>query len=67
MCIITRQFQGKKYLNGDIVKKLDAILVLRVIGDDCGSATWVCDAKHGEGSLRMLTPHETGLNEPKYT
>ena len=60
MCIITRHFQGRKILNGDIVKKLDAIMVLRVIGDDCGSVTWVCDAKHGAGTLTMLTGSEEG-------
>ena len=38
-----------------MVKKLDAMLALKVIGDDCGTVTWVCDAKHGEGSVKMLT------------
>ena len=47
--------QGKGFLNAKVVEKLDAMLALRVIGDDCGIVTWVCDAKHGEGSVKMLT------------
>ena len=51
-------FQGRKYLNAEMVKKLDAILVLKVIGDDCGHATWLCDAKHGEGNLQLVSDSE---------
>ena len=47
-------FQLRKHLNRDIVKKLDAIIILKVIGDDCRSATWVFDAKHGEGTITLL-------------
>ena len=49
-------------MNGEIVRKLDAMLALKVVGDDCGSVTWVFDAQHGEGSIKMLTSSE-GLIE----
>ena len=49
-------------MNGQIVKQLDAMLALKVVGDDCGTATWVFDAKHGEGSIKMLESSE-GLIE----
>ena len=52
-------FQGRKFLNKDVVKELDAILVLKIIGDDCGTATWVLDAKHGEGNITL---NGTGLD-----
>ena len=56
--------QGKHLLNANIVQKLDAILALKVIGDDCGTVTWVCDAKHGEGSFKMLTSEsDQGQNQ----
>ena len=46
--------QGSKQLSKEIVKELNAVLMLRVIGDDCGNATWVLDAKHGdEGTVTL--------------
>ena len=47
-------FQAGTHLTKDIVRELDAILLLTVIGDDCLSATWVMDAKHGEGTISLL-------------
>ena len=54
-------FQFRKHLNRDIVKKLDAIIMLKVIGDDSGCATWVMDAKHGEGTITLI--NGSGLNK----
>ena len=49
--------QGSKLLSKEIVKEIDAVLMLRVIGDDCGNATWVLDAKHGgEGTITLNGP-----------
>ena len=45
-------------MNGQIVKQLDAMLALKVVGDDCGTVTWVFDAKHGEGSIKLLESSE---------
>ena len=53
-------FQGRKFLNKDVVKELNAFLVLKVIGDDCRTTTWVLDAKHGEGTVTLNGP---GLNK----
>ena len=46
--------QGSKHLSKDIVKELNSVLMLRVIGDDCGNATWVLDAKHGSAGTVTL-------------
>ena len=49
--------EGSKLLNEEIVKELDAVLMFKVIGDDCSSATWVLDAKHGgEGTVTLNGP-----------
>ena len=63
---LRQTLQGKHLLNANIVQKLDAILALKVIGDDCGTVTWICDAKHGEGSVKMLTSkNDQGQNQIK--
>ena len=51
-------FQARlTFFTKDIAKELDATIVLKVIGDDCGSATWVLDAKHGgEGTVTLNGP-----------
>ena len=46
--------EGVKLLTKDIVKELHTILMLKVIGDDCRTATWVLDAKHGGEGTRTL-------------
>ena len=56
LTVLYYYFQGRKLLNKDVVKELDAIIVLKVIGDDCGNATWVLDAKHGEGTVTLNGP-----------
>ena len=44
------------FFTKDVAKELDATIVLKVIGDDCGSATWVIDTKHGEVTITLNGP-----------
>ena len=60
-------FQGRTCLNKDIVKELNAIIILKVIGEDCNSATWIIDAKHGEGTITLNEPGLDKLNKYSFT